>query len=116
MPIHIIAFNMLNPDDLTLLNLKIAVPTQMIGPYTSKKRATRNNTMGSQRAIDTNTSRLKCQTTFQSFNKTAIHVFIVMQGDCYAGDIDRKTFVKCCECGVFLCLVKERNCFYKHHQ
>ena len=50
MPIHIIAFNMLNPDDLTLLNLKVAVPTQMIGPYTSKKRVTRNNTMGSQRA------------------------------------------------------------------
>ena len=29
--------------------------------------------------------------------------------------IDLKTYVKCTECGGFLCLIKERNCFEKHH-
>ena len=38
-----IAYNKLHPDDLTLLNFKIAVATHMIGPYTSRKKAVPDN-------------------------------------------------------------------------
>ena len=96
---------------LTLLNFKVAVATYMIGPYTSRKRATQGNKIELKRGY-----RYKHEPTevpnylpeFQQNRHRCVY--------CYAGRIDRKTFVKCSECGVFLCLVKERNCFYKHHQ
>ena len=45
-----IAYNMLHPDDLTLLNFKIAVATHMMGPYTGRKRAAPDNNIESKRA------------------------------------------------------------------
>ena len=44
-----IAYNMLHPDNMTLLNFNIAVATHMIGPYTRKKRATLDNNIRSKR-------------------------------------------------------------------
>ena len=40
----------LHPDDLNLLNFKIAVATHMIRPYTSRMRAAPDNNIGSKRA------------------------------------------------------------------
>ena len=45
-----IAYNMLHPDDLALLNFKIAVVTHLIGPYTSRKRDAPDNNIRSKRA------------------------------------------------------------------
>ena len=44
-----IFYNMLHPDDLTLLNFKIAATTYMICTYTSRKRAAPDNNIGSKR-------------------------------------------------------------------
>ena len=52
----------------------------MIGPYIRRKRSSPDTSIRSKRAYQTNRSRLKSQTTLQSFNKTDIDVFIVMQG------------------------------------
>ena len=43
-----IACNKLHPDDLTLLNFKIAVATHMIWPYTSRKKAVPDNNIWSK--------------------------------------------------------------------
>ena len=44
-----IVYNMLHPDNLTLLNFDTAVATHMIGPYTSRKRAVPDNNIRSKR-------------------------------------------------------------------
>ena len=70
----------LHPDDLNLLNFKIAVATHLIKPYTSRMRAAPDNNIGSKNAYQYKHESLRCQTTFQSFNKTTIDVYIVIQG------------------------------------
>ena len=34
---------------------------------------------------------------------------------CYKEGSKLKTYVKCTECGILLCLIKERNFFKEHH-
>ena len=75
-----IAHDILHLNDLTLLNFKIAVATHMIRPYTSTKRTVPDNNIGSKRAYRFKHEPTEVQTTFQSFDKFAIDVFIVMQG------------------------------------
>ena len=41
---------MLHPDNLAILNFKIAKATYMIGPYTSRKKATSDKNIGSKSA------------------------------------------------------------------
>lgn len=105
-----IAYNMLHPGNLTLLDFKIAVATHMIGPYTSRKRAAPENNAGSKKAqrYKHDSNEIPCHLPeFQTTRHRCSY--------CYAEGADRKTFVRCNQCGIFLCLVKERNCFYKHH-
>ena len=100
-----IAYNMLHPDDLTFLNFQIAVATHMIGPYTSRKRAAPDNNIGSKSAYRYKHGPTEVPNHLPEFQQN--HHRCVY---CYAGGIERKPFVKCSECGVFLCLCKERNC------
>ena len=104
-----IAYNMLHLDDLILLIFKIAVATHMIGSYTSRKRATPDNNISSKRAYRYKHEPTEVPNHLPEFQQNS-HRCVY----CYAGSIDRKKFVECSEYGVSLCLVKERNCFYKH--
>ena len=104
-----IGYNMLHPDDLTLLNFKTALATNMIEPYTSRKRSTPDNNNGSKRTYKYKQEPTDVPNHLPEFQQNRTQC-----ADCYVGGIDRKTFVRCSEYGVFLCTVKERNSFYKH--
>ena len=101
--------NMLHPSDLTLLDFKTIIATYLIGRYTSRSRAPPDEKTGSKRKyqyqFEPNHLPLHLP-EFQSSRKRCKY--------CYKG-FERKTFVICIKCSVFLCLVKERNCFMKDH-
>ena len=83
----------------------------MIGLYTSRKRATPDNNIGSKRAYRYKQEPTEVPNHLPEFQQNR-HRCVY----CYAGGVDRKNVVKCSECSVSLCLVEERNCFYKYHQ
>ena len=71
---------MLHPDDLILLNFKITLATDMIGLILAERESLQITPSDLKGHINTKASQLKYQITFQSFDKTFIDVFIVMQG------------------------------------
>ena len=106
-----IAYNMLHLNDLTLLNFKIVVATHMVDSYTSRIRTVPDNNIGSKRAYRYKHEPTEVPNHLPEFQENRHRCAY-----CYARDIDRKFFFKYSECGVFLWVVKERNCFYKHYQ
>ena len=105
-----VVYNMLNPNDLTLLDFITIIETYLIGRYTSQSRAPPDGTTGWKRKYQYQfePNHLPLQLPeFQSSRKRCEY--------CYKEGFERKTFVKCTECRVFLCLVKKKNCFMKHH-
>ena len=105
-----VVYNMLHPNNLTLLDFKTITATYLIGRYTSWSRAPPDGKTGSKRKyqyqFEPNHLPLHLP-EFQSSRKRCEY--------CYKEGFERKTFAKCTECRVFLCLVKKRNCFMKHH-
>ena len=103
-------YNMMHQNDLTLLDYETVVSTHFIGRYRSRSRAQPEQKAG---------SKSKQQYHFQP-NNLPLHLpeYQHSRKPCeywYKKGFAWKTFVKCTECGVFLCLVKERNCFLDHH-
>ena len=82
-----IAYNMLHPDDQTLLNFKIAVTTHMIEPYTSRKRAAPDNNIGSKRIYRYEHEPTETPDHLPEFQQNR-HRCVY----CYLGGIDRKNF------------------------
>ena len=81
---YYIAFNMLHPDHLTFLNFKITVAAIMIRPYTSRKKATPNNNIGSKRVYRCKHERTKVPNHLPEFQQSRYQCVY-----CYAGDIDK---------------------------
>ena len=105
-----IVYNMMHSNDLTLIHCKTVVSTYLIGRYTHGSRASPDGKTGSKR---------KYQYQFERGNQPP-HLSELQNirrrcEYCYKEKIDLKTYVKCTKCGIFLCLIKERNCFKKHH-
>ena len=105
-----IAYNMLHPDDITLLNFKIAIATHLIGPYTNRSRCHPENKAGTKRKYRYQFQPDDIPTHLPEFKSTRKRCTY-----CYTEGVDHKTFVECSTFGVPLCLVKDRNCFVKHH-
>ena len=105
-----VVYNMLHPADLNLLDYKIAIATHLIGSYTSRTRAALENNIGKKRKHRYQHEPDDTPTHLPEFQNNGSQCVY-----CYTEGFDRKTSIKCTECGVFLCLVKERNCFFKHH-
>ena len=105
-----VVYIMLHPNNLTLLDFKTITATYLIGRYTSWSRAPPDGKTGSKRKyqyqFEPNHLPLHLP-EFQSSRKRCEY--------CYKEGFEQKTFVKCTKCRVFLRLVKERNCFMKHH-
>ena len=103
-------YNMLHPNDLTLLDFKTIAATYLVGRYKSQNRSPPDGKTGSRRKhqyqFEPNDLSLHLP-EFQSSRKRCEY--------CYKEGFKWKSFVKCTEYRVFLCLVKERNCFMKHH-
>ena len=78
-----IVYNMIHPNDLILLDFKIIVLTYLIGRYTSRSRAPPDG-------------KTSCKRKYQTMG-------ILLQRKNY----DLKTYAKCAECGIFLCLNQE---------
>ena len=95
-PIHILPAACYT-HDLTLLNFKVAVATHMIRPYSSRKRAVPDNNIGSKMTYQYKHEPTEVPNHLPEFQRN--HHWCI---SCYAADINRKTFVKCSECGVFL--------------
>ena len=93
-----------------MFDFKTIVSTYLIGKYTSRGRAPTDGKMGSKR---------KYQYQFEQGNLPPhLPEFRNIQRPCeycYKEVINLKTYVKCTKCGIALYLIKERNCFKKHH-
>ena len=103
-----IVYNMMHPNDLTLLGFKNIVSAYLIGKYRIRSRARPNGKRGSKR---------KYHYQFEQGNLPPyLSEFQNIQRRCqhwYKEGIDLKTYVKCIECRIFSCLIKDRNCFKK---
>ena len=96
---------MMHPGYLTLLDFKTIASTYLIVSYTSQSRAPTDCKAGSKGMY---------QYQFEQSNLSP-HQPIQRQCEyCYKVGTDLKTYlIKCTECEVFLCLIKERNCYKK---
>ena len=105
-----IVYNMMHPNYLTLFDFKTIVSTFLIGWYASQSRAPPDGRTGSKR---------KYQYQFEQGNLLPhLPKFQNIWRRCeyfYKEGIDLKTYAKCTEFGIFLCLIKERSCFKNHH-
>ena len=95
---------MLHPNNLTLLDFKTIIAIYLIGRYTSRSRAPPNGKTGSKRKYQYQFEPNHLPLHLPEFQSSRKHCKY-----CYKEDFERKTFVKCTECRVFLCLVKETN-------
>ena len=103
-----IVSDMMDQDDLRLLEFKTIVSTYFIGRYISRSKARIDGKAGSKRNYQYQFVQANLQPHLQKFqnSKRLCEYYYI---------IHLKTCVKCTECGIFLRLMKERNCFEKHH-
>ena len=108
-----IVYNIMHPNDLTLLDFKTIISIYLIRTYINWSRAPLDSKRGSKR---------KYQYQFQQGNLLQhLPEFRNIWRRCefcYKDAIDLKTYVKCRKCEIFLCLIKFfvclRNCFKRH--
>ena len=91
-------YNMMHQNDLTLLDYKTIVPTHLIGRYTSCSRAPPEHKTESKRKYQYHFEPSNLPSYLPEFQHSQKHCDY-----CYKEGFDRKSFVKCTECDVFLC-------------
>ena len=82
---------------------KTNISTYLIGRYKSQSRAPLDSKKVPKGSISISISLPE----FQNIRRRREYY--------YKEGIDLKAYVKYTECGIFLCLIKERNCFKMHH-
>ena len=101
-------YYMKHPNKLSLLDYKIAVTKNLIQYHQGLKRAVRMSRPSKRKnqpeSIDNHGGHLP---DYQTMRKRCL--YCAMEGK------ENRTFVICLACNIPLCLVKERNCFQKHH-
>ena len=105
-----IVCNMMHQNDLNLFEYKTIVSTNLVGWYTSRRRAPPEQKLGSKRKYQYHFERKNLSLRLPEFQHSRKRCEY-----CYKERFDRKKFAKCTECSVFLCIVKEWNCLIKHH-
>ena len=97
-------YNMRHPNKLSLLDYKIVVAKNLIQYHQGRKRIVPMS----------RPSKRKNQP--ESIDNHGGHLpdYQTMRKRCAEGK-ENRTFVICLTCNIPLCLVKERNCFQKHH-
>ena len=104
-----IVFQSLRPTSLSLLDYKLIVAKGLIGLYCSRKRAFPESRPSKRRSLS-QVSPADLPTHLPEFEASHKRCFY-----CKNEGKENKTYVQCGICGVSLCLVKEGNCFLKHH-
>ena len=101
-------YYMKHPNKLSILDYKIAVTKNLIQYHQGLKRAVRMSRPSKRKnqpeSIDNHGGHLP---DYQTMRKRCL--YCAMEGK------ENRTFVICLACNIPLCLVKERNCFQKHH-
>ena len=86
------------------LDFKMIVSTYLIGRYTSRSRAPPDGKTGSKRKNQYKFKQGNLPSHLQEFQNIRRRFEY-----CYKEGINLKTYVKCTECEIFLCLIKERK-------
>lgn len=96
-------------NELSLLDFKIAVANGLIGRYNNRKRTFPTSRPNKRKALEPTVPKEVPMhlPIFQQFRKRCHY--------CKGEGKDNKTFTFCEVCGLHLCCIKERNCFYLHH-
>ena len=101
-------YNMKHPSKLILLDYKIVIAKNLIQYHQGRKRAVPMSRPSKRKnqpeSIDNHGGHLPY---YQTMRKRCS--YCAMEGE------ENRTFVICLACNIPLCLVKERNCFQKHH-
>ena len=101
-------YNMKHPNKLSLFDYKIVGAKNLIQYYQDRKRAVPISRPSKRKnqpeSIDNHGGHLP---DYQTMRKRCL--YCAMEGK------ENRTFVICLACNIPLCLVKERNCFQKHH-
>ena len=101
-------YSMKHPNKLCLVDYKIVVAKNLIQNRQGRKRAVPMSRPSKRKnqpeSIDNHGGHLP---DYQTMRKRC--VYCAMEGK------ENRTFVICLACNIPLCLVKERNCFQKHH-
>ena len=95
---------MKHPNKSSLLDYKIVVAKNLIQYHHGWKRAVPSKRKNQLESIDNHGGDLP---EYQTMRKQC--VYCAMEGK------ENGIFVICLACNIPLCLVKERNCFQKHH-
>ena len=105
-----IVLNMMHQNKLTLLDYKTIVSTHLIVRCTSRSRTPPEQEAGSKRKHQYHFEPNNLPSHLPEFQHSRKRCEY-----CYKEGFHRKTFVKCTGCGIFLCLVTERNWFLQHN-
>ena len=101
-------YNIKHPNKLSLFDYKIVCAKNLIQYYQGRKRAVPMPRLSKRKnqpeSIDNHGEQLP---DYQTLRKRC--AYCAMKGK------ENRTFVICLACNIPLCLVKERNCFQKHH-
>ena len=101
-------YNMKHRDKLFLIDYKIIAAKSLIQYHQNRKRAVPMSRPSKRKnqpeSIDNHGGHLP---DYQTMRKRCL--YCAMEGK------ENRTFVICLACNIPLCLVKERNCFQKHH-
>ena len=101
-------YNIKHPNKLSLLDYKIIVAKNLIQYHQGRKRAEAMSRPSKRKkqpeSIDYHGRHLP---DYQTMRKR--YAYCAMEGK------ENRTFVICLACNIPLCLVKEGNCFQKHH-
>ena len=96
-------------NELSLLNYKVVVENSLIGRYSNWQRAFPMTRPSKRKTLEPSLPK-EVPTHMPEFQEKRMQCFY-----CQIEGLDHKTFVSCQTCGLYLCCVKERNCFQKHH-
>ena len=96
-------------NSISLLDFKIVVAKSLIGRYINRQRSFPLSTTSKRKALEPTLPK-ETPADMPEFNEKRMQCNF-----CKNEGADHKAFVSCLTCGLYLCCIKERNWFLKHH-
>ena len=96
-------------NSISLLDFKIVVAKSLIGRYINRQQSFPLSTTSKRKALEPSLPK-ETPADMPEFNEKRMKCNF-----CKNEGADHKAFVSCLTCGLYLCCIKERNWFLKHH-